>query len=308
VDGSFLVAALHSLKTQNALREQLRRLTDDESAIAVTTEEVVEELNKMRKFMPQNDDIREAFFVATKLGKVRLLTSEEEVRVQEAEDTSGGHDDFVGTDQARDGEVAHQQNADGQCVVASQSEPNSKEQKKKKKIESAIESENSAEAVLHKILLRGTNVDHFILASQVPSLRSAARKIPGVPIMYVDHGVIHLESPSEASVNLARKIDLERIGIEFKEEAKQERAVANADGKPGGKSRKRSRVNPLSHLPSKEQRLRNKELRSKKNAERQKLRKLRKVHAGTDPLQKGDQETRVVESSSPPPEKRSRTE
>lgn len=247
VDGTFLSAAIHSLKSHDAVRASLRRLLDDDGALAVTVEEVCLELKKVSQAMPDNSDVLEAYFLAERLGRVRTM---EETPV-------------------------------------SQSQPASSAEKTGREAGPAPGARSTVELLKSIVSRGGRNSDRFFLATQVASLREFARSLPGVPILYVDHGVIQLEAPSRQSLLEVARQDEEHMrpkGAERErlEREKERSRPALKSAKAGRKPHMRQKgKNPLSSLRPKAERELSKQRRLEKKLRIQEWKRQRRTERRT---------------------------
>lgn len=99
------------------------------------------------------------------------------------------------------------------------------------------------------------NKQHFCVATQNPKLRDRMRKIPGVPIIYVNvkHQTLGLEPMTDKSKQVMQIHESEKIQPLDKETAKLKRALFSQEDdekekqqeKPQFKKRKVKGVNPL---------------------------------------------------------------
>lgn len=95
------------------------------------------------------------------------------------------------------------------------------------------------------------NVDRFFVASQVPSLQTLAHSLPGIPLLYVDRGVVHMESSagwcSTKFVEMVetRKMEV-KIDFRMSEDALPAHRKPAVVGVHAPGSRKRFLPNPLS--------------------------------------------------------------
>ncbi|RCI06777.1 Small subunit processome component [Rhizopus stolonifer] len=96
------------------------------------------------------------------------------------------------------------------------------------------------------------NKDHFFVASQNPKLRDRMRKIPGVPVLYVDvkHQGLGLEPMTDRSKHALKVHEEEKVKPLDKDTARLKRALLEEEAKkkesaPQHKKRKVKGVNPL---------------------------------------------------------------
>lgn len=100
-------------------------------------------------------------------------------------------------------------------------------------------------------LIGTENKDHYFVASQNPKLRDRMRKIPGVPILYVNvkHQGLGLEPMTDRSKAALKSHEEQKMKPLDKDTARLKRALVNEEkkheDKPRPKKRKVKGVNPL---------------------------------------------------------------
>lgn len=112
-----------------------------------------------------------------------------------------------------------------------------------------------------KDLIGLDNPHHYAVAAQNVELRGALREILGVPLILINRGVLVMEQPSKATIDQARKIELNKLkASEFENKAISKILADKADpeaekqAKPEKRKRKKknkSQPNPLSVKRSK---------------------------------------------------------
>ena len=105
----------------------------------------------------------------------------------------------------------------------------------------------ATECVSH--LVGEANEKRYFVASQDKQLRNALRKIPGVPLLYINYNCIVMEKPSFVCVKKANEVQTARTEPTDHEREKLERLKASELEKPEIIRRKRKRPkgpNPLS--------------------------------------------------------------
>lgn len=108
----------------------------------------------------------------------------------------------------------------------------------------------AAECIMNMI---GTeNKNGFFVASQDRTLRSLLQKIPGVPLLFINHNSILLEKPSRASYQASHQVQISRLQPSAHEkETLDQLNDTTTDVQPRRKRKRPGGPNPLSMLKSK---------------------------------------------------------
>ncbi|XP_071446657.1 rRNA-processing protein UTP23 homolog [Hetaerina americana] len=103
-------------------------------------------------------------------------------------------------------------------------------------------------------MLKGSNPNRYIIASQDRELQNLVRKMPGAPLLYLHQRVPTLEHPSPASINSVKNKNETKIGItDYQEEVLKDmkkHVFGETTDRPM-KRKKKSGPNPLSCLKKK---------------------------------------------------------
>nr|XP_018908206.1 PREDICTED: rRNA-processing protein UTP23 homolog [Bemisia tabaci] len=76
------------------------------------------------------------------------------------------------------------------------------------------------------------NTNRYIIATQDRDLQYKARKVPGTPLLYIDHKAPTLEPPSLTSVKVATNESLSRVNVGKSEEIRLNKLKKKLLGKP----------------------------------------------------------------------------
>lgn len=108
----------------------------------------------------------------------------------------------------------------------------------------------AAECIMNMI---GTeNKNGFFVASQDRTLRSLLQKIPGVPLLFINHNSILLEKPSRASYQASHQVQISRLQPSAHEkETLDQLNDTTTDVQPRRKRKRPGGPNPLSMLKGK---------------------------------------------------------
>ncbi|KJE97228.1 hypothetical protein CAOG_007670 [Capsaspora owczarzaki ATCC 30864] len=85
---------------------------------------------------------------------------------------------------------------------------------------------------LMRLIGESGNPHKLLVATQDYVLRQRLRKVPCVPILYVDYNCAILEAPSDASQSKASKLEHNKLGASSEEKHKLKQLVPLDDGKP----------------------------------------------------------------------------
>ncbi len=98
-----------------------------------------------------------------------------------------------------------------------------------------------------KSLVSSGNLHGLFVASQDTELRSGLRRLPGIPILHVNHNVIVLEKPSRKSVKISEKQDDSKLLTDYQKELLASlRKTKDASMKVSRKRKGPKGPNPLS--------------------------------------------------------------
>lgn len=97
------------------------------------------------------------------------------------------------------------------------------------------------ECIASVVDINGSNKHRYVVATQKPKLRDRLRKIPAVPLIYINRSVMILEPMSPATARARGQIEAAKLHNGLNE-------VANASGETEGATKKRKvkEPNPLS--------------------------------------------------------------
>lgn len=98
-----------------------------------------------------------------------------------------------------------------------------------------------------KEIIGNDNVHHYGVCAQDPDLRECLRSVPGVPLVFINRGILLLEDPSQATLKHAEELERRKRKVdeaEMKIISKVAPIIEPLEGKK--KKKKHKEPNPLS--------------------------------------------------------------
>lgn len=111
---------------------------------------------------------------------------------------------------------------------------------------------NTSGADCIKQIIGDANKHHYGVCAQQDDLRESLRDVPGVPLLFINRGILLMEAPSEATLKRAAQLNGQKQAVDETERKVIEKIApvpAPLDDADGGKKKKKKRrgnPNPLS--------------------------------------------------------------
>lgn len=95
-----------------------------------------------------------------------------------------------------------------------------------------------------KSIIGDANKYHFGVCAQQDDLREALRQIPGVPLCFINRGILLMEAPSEATLKRAAQLNGQKQAVDEREKKIIEKLAPVPAPLDDGKKKKKRRGNP----------------------------------------------------------------
>jgi U3 small nucleolar RNA-associated protein 23 len=100
-----------------------------------------------------------------------------------------------------------------------------------------------------KSIVGESNKHHFGVCAQQDDLRYALREVPGVPLCFINRGILLMEPPSEATIKMASQLNKSKQSVDEAEKKAIDKiapVVAPLEEKKKKKKKRGANPNPLS--------------------------------------------------------------